>query len=291
MNADYWPAPAKINLFLHITGRRADGYHELQTVFQFLSLHDRLYFALDESGALSLQSDYRGVPEREDLTLRAARALREATGCGRGARIRVEKTLPIGGGLGGGSSNAATALMALNLLWGTGLSADELAAIGLSLGADVPVFAHGRAAWAEGVGERLRPVATLPERVYLLIWPGCAVETARVFAHPELTRDTPAITMADFLAGKGRNDCEPVTRKRYPPVDAAMRWLEERGAAARLTGTGGCVFAAFPTAEEAEAARAALPSEWRGFVTRGLNESPLLDRIAAAETAAKKNGA
>ena len=290
MNADYWPAPAKINLFLRITGRRADGYHDLQTLFQFLDLHDRLYFSPSRRGDLSLQGNYRAAPGKEDLILRAARALRQAAGCANGAQIRVEKHLPMGGGLGGGSSNAATTLRALNLLWDTGLTVDELAAIGLSLGADVPVFVRGQAAWAEGVGERLRAVTTLPEQPYLLVWPDCAVETARIFSAPDLTRDSPAITIEDFLSGDSRNDCEPVVRKNYRRIDEAMRWLDGRlsderlsesnaSAAAKLTGTGGCVFAAFPSLERARAARAELPPQWQGFVTRGLNRSPLLERI------------
>ncbi|MGI9229363.1 MAG: 4-(cytidine 5'-diphospho)-2-C-methyl-D-erythritol kinase [Gammaproteobacteria bacterium] len=278
MMTGYWPAPAKVNLFLHITGRRDDGYHNLQTLFQFLTLHDRMYFSPNRDGSLSRQGNYPEVAEQQDLIIRAAQALQQATGCSHGADIKVEKFLPTGGGLGGGSSNAATTLLALNLLWETGLGPADLAEIGLSLGADVPVFVHGRAAWAEGTGEILQPTDAVAESPYLVIWPGLVVPTARIFSDPDLTRNTPAITMQDFLSGTSHNDCEPVVRKGYAEIDRAMRWLDER-AVARLTGTGGCIFAAFPTPEQAEAVRAELPPEWSGFVTQGLNQSPLLEKV------------
>ncbi len=278
---DYWPAPAKINLFLHITGQREDGYHCLQTVFQFLKQHDRLYFSPRKDGRLTRQANYSPVDEQQDLVIRAARALQQHSTCGQGADIRIEKSLPVGGGLGGGSSNAATTLHALNALWGLGLSVDKLAGIGLSLGADVPVFVRGRAAWAEGVGEILRPIAP-PERYYVIICPNCHVMTAQVFADPDLTRNTPPITICDFLSGKGHNDCEPVVRRAYAQVDQAMNWLARR-AEARLTGTGACVFAGFNSQHKAEEVLTDLPEKWEGFVTRGLNTSPLLEKAAGCQ--------
>lgn len=278
MKDSSWPAPAKINLFLHVIGRRADGYHRLQTVFQFLDLCDRLEFAPRPDGRIVRSVDYEGIADADDLVIHAALALRAATGRVPGADIRVCKRIPIGGGLGGGSSNAATALVALNVLWDLGLDTDALARIGLALGADVPVFVRGLAAWAEGVGESLTPVA-IPEDWYLVVHPGCAVSTASVFNHPDLTRNTPAITIRAFLEGAGSNDCESVVRKLYPQVASAIDWLRERGDA-RMTGTGSCVFLRCQTENEARSVLRELPENWRGFVTRGRNRSPLLDRMA-----------
>jgi 4-diphosphocytidyl-2-C-methyl-D-erythritol kinase len=271
-----WPAPAKINLFLHVVGRRADGYHLLQTVFQFLEHGDALEFETRADGRVARIADYGDIPEDRDLVVRAARALQEETGVRAGATIRVTKLLPFGGGLGGGSSDAATTLVALNRLWNLGLDADALARIGLRLGADVPVFVRGRAAWAEGVGEQLTPV-DIPEDWLLVVFPGIAVSTAEVFKHPDLTRNTPAITIRAFLAGAGTNTCEALVRKLHPEVAAAIDWLRERGDA-RMTGTGSCVFLRCQSEREARAALTALPSRWHGFVTRGRNRSPLLDR-------------
>ena len=281
MTAQTWPAPAKINHFLHIVGRRADGYHLLQTVFQFLDLADELRIAATADGQVRCAGNYPQASAPEDLAFRAARALQQAGGVSQGAEIYVRKRIPIGGGLGGGSSDAATTLTALNRLWGLGLSAEQLAEIGLSLGADVPVFVHGFAAWAEGVGERLSPIV-LPENWFLLIHPNCRVATAAVFQAPDLRRDGPRIAQRDFLAGAGRNDCEPVTRRVYPEVGAALDWLAARGAKARLSGTGASVFAAFSREDEARALLAELPAKWRGFATRGRNRSPLLDAAARA---------
>lgn len=274
-----WPAPAKINLFLHVTGRRADGYHELQTVFQLLDFGDALWIEPTDDGALRREAPLPGVPESADLVLRAAQRLRAVSGCRMGARFRLEKRLPMGGGLGGGSSNAATVLVALNRLWGLDWDTGRLAELGLGLGADVPVFVHGRSAWAEGVGERLAPVE-LPERWYLVLTPDASVSTAEVFRSPKLTRQCTPITIADFLSGAGTNVCEPVVRESHPEVDRALRWLGER-APARMTGTGASVFAAF--ADEASARRVLgeLPVAWRGFVARGVNRSPLLQGPAA----------
>lgn len=272
------PAPAKLNLFLHVTGRRADSYHDLQTVFQFLDLCDDITFSLRTDGDITLSPEIDGVPAAQNLIVRAARLLQRHTGCELGADIRLVKRLPMGGGLGGGSSDAATALLALDTLWQTGLGSDRLADLGLSLGADVPVFVRGFAAWAEGVGERLQAI-DLPEPWYVVLTPEAHVSTAAAFGHPELTRNTTPITMRAFFAGGGRNDFEPVVRRLSPAVDAALEWLAQRGSA-RMTGTGACVFMACPDRHEAERILAQAPAA--GFISRGLNRSPAhvaLDRI------------
>ena len=276
-----WPAPAKLNLFLHVTGRRADGYHELQTLFQLIDLSDTVSLGVRDDGRIERPSGPAGVEADSDLTVRAAKALQAATSCRLGVSIRIAKRIPMGGGLGGGSSDAATVLLALNHLWRCGLSVDELARLGLPLGADVPVFVRGSSAWAEGVGERLVPVE-LPERWYLVIHPGVSVPTKEVFQSPELTRNTPVITIrAAFEPGglaASRNDCEPVVRARYAEVADALDWLG-KFAPARLTGTGSCIFAAFGSAIEAERVAARTPDRWRAFVARGLNVSPVLERV------------
>ncbi len=268
-----WPAPAKLNLFLHIVGRRDDGYHLLQTLFQFLDYGDELQFAVRNDGVIRRISEVDGVAEADDLVVRAARLLQSASGTGLGADIRLEKHLPMGGGLGGGSSDAATTLVVLNQLWQTGLSSDELAGLGLQLGADVPVFVRGHAAWAEGVGEQLTPVS-LPEPWFLVIAPAVHVATGAIFCDPELTRDCRPITIRDFLSGSGVNVFEPLVRRRYPEVDEAWRWLDQF-APARLTGSGGCVFASFDSEQQAREVLGRLPSGWWGFVARGCNHSPL----------------
>jgi 4-diphosphocytidyl-2-C-methyl-D-erythritol kinase len=272
-----WPAPAKLNLFLHVTGRRPDGYHELQTLFQLIDLSDTVSLSVTDDGRIERPAGPAGVDPDSDLTVRAAKALQAATGCRAGASIRIAKRIPMGGGLGGGSSDAATVLLALNHLWGCGLRVDELARLGLPLGADVPVFVRGSSAWAEGVGERLVPVE-LPERWYVVIHPGVAVPTRDVFQSPELTRNTPVITIRAFFGPEGssgsRNDCEPVVRARYPEVADALSWLGNF-APARLTGTGSCIFAAFGSAIDAERVAARAPDRWRSYVARGLNESPV----------------
>ena len=274
-----WPAPAKLNLTLRILGRRADGYHRLQTLFQFLDVGDDLHLTVRPDGQIRLLIPVPGVPDEENLVVRAARLLQAVTGCQLGVDLRLDKRLPQGGGLGGGSSDAATTLVALNQLWGTGLGEDELAELGLALGADVPVFVRGRAAWGEGVGERLTPVM-VPECWFLVLTPPCLVTTADVFRHPKLTRNSPSITIADFISGDDRNDCLEVVRGGYPPVARAIDWLDGF-ARARLTGTGACVFASFSSRTEAEAVLLQAPAELPGFVARGLNRSPLLDRLAA----------
>ena len=278
MTSQPWPAPAKINHFLHVTGRRDDGYHLLQTVFQFLDLADELRITATEDGRISCRRNYQQVAEQEDLVVRAAKLLQELGGSARGADLRVDKNIPIGGGLGGGSSDAATTLVALNCLWDMGLTTDQLAEAGLSLGADVPVFVRGFAAWGEGVGEQLEPVQ-LPEDWYLLVYPNVPVATAQIFNAPELARSTPRVTLHDFLDGRCRNDCEPVVRRISPEVAAALDWLNAR-AEARLSGTGASVFAAFSDKGQAANLLQELPAKWQGFVARGCNRSPLGDRLA-----------
>ena len=269
-----WPAPAKLNLFLHITGQRDDGYHLLQTVFQFLDFGDCLRFTLCDDGQVQRHSDLPGVKPAEDLVVRAARLLQQACNTTQGVEIDVDKRLPLGGGLGGGSSDAATTLVALNYLWQCGLDQMALTRLGLQLGADVPVFIQGQAAWAEGVGEQLTPV-DLPEPWFVVLCPPITVSTAEVFSAPQLRRDCPPITIRDFLAGGDvENVCEPLVRKRYPEVDAALRDLGAY-APARMTGTGACVFAAFDKETAARQAYDALATKWPGFVARGLNTSPL----------------
>jgi 4-diphosphocytidyl-2-C-methyl-D-erythritol kinase len=274
-----WPAPAKINLFLHIVGRRTDGYHLLQTIFQFLSEGDELEFGVRAEPEIRRLNDLPGVPPEADLVVRAARLLQTATGALRGVDIRVHKRLPMGGGLGGGSSNAATVLVALNELWETHLTLTALADLGLRLGADVPVFVHGRAAWAEGVGELLTPVE-VPEPWYLVIHPGCQVPTGAVFNDSELTRNTPVSTIHGLSLAACHNDCEPVTRRLFPEVGRALDWLGAF-APARMSGTGACIFAPFESAAAAAAVAYQVPAAWRAFVAAGRNRSPLHARLAA----------
>jgi 4-diphosphocytidyl-2-C-methyl-D-erythritol kinase len=276
MNARLWPAPAKLNLCLHIVGRRADGYHLLQSAMQFIDLCDELRFHERPSGTIERSAGPAEIPAESDIVVQAARALaqgRDVPGVG----IDVTKRIPIQAGLGGGSSDAATVLVALNQLWRLQLSVDELAEIGLTLGADVPFFVRGTAAWAEGVGEQLTPY-DFPEGHFLVVKPQAAVSTAEVFQAPELTRNSPVTTIRGFLAAGGRNDCESCVRGRYPEIAEALDWLQEFGEA-RLTGTGACVFVALPDEHTAQAVRARLPARWSGYVVRGLNRSPLLSRV------------
>ncbi len=276
-----WLAPAKLNLFLHITGVRPDGYHELQTVFQFLDFSDELQFQLREDGRICRVNDIPGVPEAEDLVVRAANLLKSETGCELGADIRVQKHLPMGGGLGGGSSDAATTLVALNQLWALELDEDSLAALGLQLGADVPVFVRGQAAWAEGIGEHLQPV-TLSEPWFVVLVPKVNVSTADLFNDPQLTRDAAPIKIRGFLGAHGddasskefSNVFEPVVRGRYREIDEAITWLSGFSPA-RLTGTGACVFAAFDEESRARGVAAQVEGRWGVFVARGCNRSPL----------------
>ena len=285
------PAPAKLNLFLHVVGRRPDGYHELQTVFQFLDLADRVHIARRNDTLLRRTAATSGVSEADDLVVRAARLLRDESGVEAGADIALEKRIPLGGGLGGGSSDAASTLVGLNRLWGLGMDTDRLAALGVKLGADVPVFVRGSTAWAEGVGERLTPVA-LEQPWYVLLVLPFEVSTAEVFQAPALTRNTLRIRMSGLLRGGceppgspvrierllacARNDCEPVVREMHPEVGKAIDWLSQYGRA-RMTGTGATVFAPFGSRERAVEVAGGAPPPWRGVVARGLNRSPLLD--------------
>lgn len=279
-----WPAPAKLNLFLYITGQREDGYHTLQTLFQFLDYGDTLTIEPRKDGKICLLTPVEGVPDEENLIVRAARLLmkraaeteRLAVGCG--ADIAIEKRLPMGGGLGGGSSNAATVLVALNHLWQCGLSVDELAQLGLTLGADVPVFVRGHAAFAEGVGELLTPVDP-PEKWYLVAHPGVSIPTPLIFGDPALPRNTPVRSINTLLNCEFGNDCEVIARKRFREVDAALSWLLEY-APSRLTGTGACVFAEFDTESSARQVLEQAPEWLNGFVARGVNLSPLAQTIA-----------
>jgi 4-diphosphocytidyl-2-C-methyl-D-erythritol kinase len=269
-----WPAPAKLNLFLHVVGRRADGFHLLQTVFRFLDFGDTLNFAPRDDGRIVLCTPLPGVPPEKDLTVRAALRLQHAAGTRRGADISLVKRLPMGGGLGGGSSDAATVLLALNHLWDTRLSSQELQRIGLELGADVPIFVHGHAAFAEGVGERFHDV-DLPAAWYLILVPPVAVPTARIFNSPELRRDTPAIPAAAWRPGTGGNDLQPVACKLYPEIAEHLGWLSQFGIA-RMSGSGACVFAEFVDEKSARAAHVALPQSMQGFVARGLDRHPAM---------------
>jgi 4-diphosphocytidyl-2-C-methyl-D-erythritol kinase len=277
-----WPAPAKVNLFLHVVGRRADGYHLLQTAFQFLDYFDELRFGVTDDGRIIRTRELPGVAPEADLTLRAARLLQQATGHKQGAAVTLTKRLPAGGGLGGGSSDAATTLIALNEIWGTGLSRGELATLGLALGADVPVFVGGRAAFAEGVGEVLTAVEP-PESWYVVVIPPVHVSTGEVFAEfarqQQLTPPTPARTIRDLRAGSadmglGENDLEGLVRRRHPEVEQAFAWLAPHGRP-RMTGSGGCVFLEVGDAATGKQLLAGAPAGFKGFVARGMNRHPL----------------
>ena len=283
----HWPAPAKLNLMLHITGRREDGYHLLQTVFQFIDFSDSLDFSIRDDDVISRQSDWQVVAEADDLIVHAAKLLQQMSACNLGADINLQKRLPTGGGLGGGSSDAATTLVALNYLWGLELSNEQLAEIGVQLGADVPVFVHGKAAWAEGVGERLTAIEP-EESWYLVLRPDCSVSTREVFNLSDLTRNTPAIRIRDFLEDGGHNDCESVVRNLYPQVAETLDWLGQF-AVARMTGTGSCIFAGFDKQQQAESVHEKLPQGWEGFVAKGLNNSPLQIRLEQENTAQENN--
>ena len=271
--AGVFPAPAKLNLFLHVVGRRKDGYHLLQTAFRFIDYGDELSLRVRADGAICRTTALAGVPAEQDLSVRAAQALQRETGCREGVDIGIVKRLPMGGGLGGGSSDAATTLIALNRLWRTGLTRGRLQQLALTLGADVPVFVFGKNAFAEGIGERLQALQ-LPPAWYLILVPELAVSTAKIFSAAELTRNTNAITIAAFSVSQGRNDLEPVVCRRYPQVARHLEWLHRYGDA-RMTGSGACVFCAFDSEEQARKVLSALPADMRGFVARGLDRHPL----------------
>lgn len=268
-----WPAPAKINLFLHVVGRKVDGYHLLQTVFRFLEFGDSIRCEPRSDDRIALATPLPGVPPETDLTVRAAQALRAATGATEGVTLYIEKRLPMGGGLGGGSSDAATTLIALNHLWRAGLDTEQLQKIGLALGADVPIFIHGHAAFAEGIGERFSDISLSPAW-YLVLAPAVAVPTLEIFRSAALCRDTPAITVGDWRPGFGHNDLEVVACSLYPEVARHLVWLRQYGDA-RMSGSGACCFVEFEQELAARAALAALPADMSGFVTRGLDRHPL----------------
>jgi 4-diphosphocytidyl-2-C-methyl-D-erythritol kinase len=274
-----WPAPAKINLFLQITGQRDDGYHFLQTVFQLLDWGDKVHVRLREDAQIiRTDTDDYGVAESDDLIIRAAKLLQVQAGIKQGVELAVSKNIPLGGGFGGGSSDAATSLLVLNSLWRAGLNLDELAELGLSLGADVPIFVHGHSAWAEGIGEKITPMA-LPEAAYLLVDSGVHVPTVKLFQSLELTRNAAPVTIADFVSGTVLgNAFEPVLRAREPIVDRLLDNLSKLGPAS-LTGTGGGCFARFKNLADAQAARQHLPSGLKAWVANGVNSSPLLAQL------------
>jgi 4-diphosphocytidyl-2-C-methyl-D-erythritol kinase len=270
-----FPAPAKLNLFLHIVGRRADGYHLLQSMFRLIDRHDTLHLRPTADGVIRRMQDIPGVPEEQDLCIRAARLLQQHTGCRQGVDIQLEKTLPIGGGLGGGSSDAATMLLALNRLWQLNLSRKELLDLGLQLGADVPVFVFGKNAWAEGVGEQLQAIA-LSESWYVVLTPDVHVSTADIFASQELTRDTIPAKMAAFFKGYGHNDLEPLVCRNNPAVANSLAWLKQYGDA-RMSGSGASVFLEVESEAEAQRIFALKPENIAGFVAQGLDQHPLYD--------------
>lgn len=290
-SADPWPAPAKLNLFLHIISRREDGYHNLQTLFQFLDFGDDLQFHIRGDGIINRTTVIAGVEPHQDITVRAAGLLKQYTGCALGADISIDKKIPLGGGLGGGSSDAATTLLALNHLWELALPHTELIALGSTLGADIPVFIYGKSAWAEGIGEKLQAVE-LPEPCFVVIYPGIKVSTAELFADPELTRDARPIKIRDYFEGGACNVFEGIVRRRYPAVDSALKWLSAQeiksAHPAMMTGTGSCVFAAYRDAESARriAALAELHSAtdqtasgWQVICAKACNESPLAQQL------------
>ncbi|MDP2574166.1 4-(cytidine 5'-diphospho)-2-C-methyl-D-erythritol kinase [Vibrio penaeicida] len=278
-----WPSPAKLNLFLYITGQRANGYHELQTLFQFIDYGDELGIKANATGNVTLSPEITGVALEDNLIWKAARALQQKTGCPLGAHIELKKILPMGGGIGGGSSNAATTLVALNYLWQTNLSDNELAEIGLALGADVPVFVRGHAAFAEGVGEEIYS-AEPEEKVYLVVRPNVSIATADIFSHPQLTRNTPKRDLATLLDTEYENDCEKIVRILYPEVDKQLSWLLQY-APSRLTGTGSCIFGEFSSKSEANSVLSQLSDDVHAFVAAGVNLSPLKERLAEYKSA------
>ncbi|SBS65821.1 4-(cytidine 5'-diphospho)-2-C-methyl-D-erythritol kinase [Vibrio splendidus] len=280
----HWPSPAKLNLFLYITGRRDNGYHELQTLFQFVEFGDELTVSANqETSAITITPEIPGVALEDNLIWKAATALQQYTSTSFGADIELKKVLPMGGGIGGGSSNAATVLVALNYLWQLNLSDDQLAEIGLQLGADVPVFVRGHAAFAEGVGEQLQP-ANPDEKWYLVVKPQVSIATVDIFTHSELTRNTPKRALATLLEQEYVNDCEKIVRMLYPEVDKQLSWLLQY-APSRLTGTGSCVFAEFSSKKEAESVLEQLPDTVSAFVARGRNISPLKETLAEYQSA------
>jgi len=277
VNKDWWPSPAKLNLFLHILGRYDNGYHKLQSLFQMLDYGDKLAFDINHTGTIAMSTPLKGVKDEDNLIIRAAKLLATQTKTKLGAHISLEKCLPMGGGIGGGSSNAATTLVALNALWGTRLSVHQLADIGLQLGADVPIFVRGETAFAEGVGEQITP-APQPEQWFLVANPNVHISTGEIFTAQELTRNTPSMDWADYKFEETRNDCQQLVVNRYPEVAKLLQWLVHY-APSRMTGTGACVFAPFSDESLANDVQGKLPSSWQSFVAKGVNRSPLLEKL------------
>tara|TARA_B110000046_G_C13008246_1_gene405403 strand:+ start:1948 stop:2814 length:867 start_codon:yes stop_codon:yes gene_type:complete len=282
------PSPAKLNLFLHITGRRDNGYHDLQTLFQLLDFGDSLTFTPNNSGEIHLSPQISGVLADDNLIVRAVRLLQQKTHCTKGCDIVLDKVIPMGAGLGGGSSNAATVLVGLNSLWECGLTLDELADIGCELGADVPVFVHGTSAFAEGIGELLTPTQ-LPKQWYLVITPECQVSTGEIFSHPQLTRNSPPIKIRALSAEQYRNDCQAVVEKLYPAVQKALEWLQDYSDPL-MTGTGASVFSCFENQVEAQQALDRVPKHWNAFIARGVNSSSLHRKLGKLFTGAWPSG-
>ena len=272
---DWWPSPAKLNLFLHILGRLDSGYHQLQSLFQMLDYGDSLAFDVNEEGIIAISTPLSGVPDDDNLIIRAAKLLKQHTNTKCGAIITLDKRLPMGGGIGGGSSNAATTLVALNALWDTGLSTEVLATLGLQLGADVPIFVHGHTAFAEGVGEKITPAPQEEETWYVVANPNVHISTAAIFGAQDLPRNTPPISWSSYKFDKTRNDCQQLVEKSYPEVAKLLQWLVHY-APSRMTGTGACVFATFNDEATALKVKQLLPSQWSGFVAKGVNISPLI---------------
>ena len=271
------PAPAKLNLFLHITGKREDGYHNLQTIFQILDYSDEVTLSLRQDGLINRTSGLSDVPPEQDLIVKAAQALKDHTGTSYGANVGVEKRLPVGGGIGGGSSDAATTLLGLNAMWQCDLNKTDLLAIAATLGADVPVFVNGYSAWAEGIGEQLT-VLNLPELWYLVIHPGVFISTAKLFSSEVLTRDKAILRIRDFPDADNENVFESVVRKTHSEVDKSLNWLSNYSAA-RMTGTGSCLFASFESRQEAEDVLKQVPVEWSAFIAKAVNKSPVFEAL------------
>ena len=282
------PSPAKINLFLHITGQRSDGYHNLQTLFQLLDFGDKLVFRSNRSGNIKINGNIDGVDEKNNLIFHAATLLQKSTGCDLGCTIDLTKNLPMGAGLGGGSSNAATTLVGLNALWKCGLTANQLSDLGKTLGADVPVFVHGESAFAEGIGDILTPL-TLPQRWFLVITPNCHVSTREIFSNPQLTRNSSPIKIRALSGVEYRNDCQDVVSKLYPAVGTVLQWVENFSAPL-MTGTGASVFCSFDSKSEAQQVLSKLPKQWTGFVAKGVNRSPVHEQLHDFFTGASPSG-
>ena len=282
------PSPAKLNLFLHITGRRYNGYHELQTIFQLLDYGDNLTFNSNSSGKITISPQIEGVAAENNLIVRAAKLLQAKTGCTSGCNIVLEKKIPMGAGLGGGSSNAATALVGLNHLWQCGLEPDALAQLGAALGADVPVFVHGNSAFAEGIGELLTPL-DIAEQWYLVITPDVHISTAEIFSNPQLTRNSPPIKIRALSGEQYRNDCQAVVEQLYPAVKQALEWIKDYNQPL-MTGTGASVFCSFDSQTEAQRAKDLVPKHWNAFIARGVNRSSLHQRLENFFTGASPSG-